>query len=146
MGTATELANTLSQHLETAGFTCVPNHEYAQGDLERHQDAVTLICTSNTGMGDLPANIAALEQELHNAPPPIYGRHYAIINLGDSSYPSFAESGKRLDELFQDLGARPVADMLIIDALEDSDPSVPANEWLDKVFIPALTHLNNADA
>ena len=133
-GTALDVATSVSDSLRAAGHTAALNDNYQVGDIDRHTDTntVLLLCTSNTGMGDLPDNIATLLSELSNTPPNIYGRSYTVINLGDSSYNTFAGAGKILDEAFSDLGCNRLGEPLIIDAMETTDPVAASAIWLQQ--------------
>ncbi len=129
MGTAASVAKTLSEKLQVAGHTTRVNDAFRKGDLSE-DDEILLICTSNTGAGDLPVNIVPLYLHLRNDFPNISTRRYGIVNLGDSSYPTFAQAGSHIDEAFQDLGANRIGDMLVIDALSGEDPNSVAETWL----------------
>ena len=98
MGTALEVAQAVAQSLRSAGHETRLNPAFSKGQLEQNPAEIILIVTSNTGMGDLPMNIAPLYAHLKNDYPRIAGRRYGVINLGDSSYPNFAQAGKTLDE------------------------------------------------
>ncbi len=132
MGTAESVAHYMAQQLTQAGHHVRLNCAFKADDFSQNAEEVTLICTSNTGMGDLPANIAPLFHHLKCDYPPISNCRYAIVNLGDSSYPNFAQAGYTLNEAMQDLGAKPLCEMLVIDAIYDSDPLEPAADWLPK--------------
>lgn len=100
------------------------------------QDELLLIVSSTTGQGDLPDDIVPWFFSLKDAAPYLPELKYAVIGLGDSSYDTFCGAGQQLDELLQELGARPLTAMLAIDAMETMEPEVEALKWLDQ-FIPA---------
>lgn len=131
MGTALAVAQFAAQELQQQGHPSRINPQFRPGDLDDADQELTLLCTSNTGMGDLPANIAPLWTHLGTDYPRLANCRYAIINLGDSSYPNFAQAGHNLDFAMRDLGAIPVCDMLIIDAIYDDDPLAAAQNWLN---------------
>lgn len=128
MGTALEVAQAVAATLEGCGHTVKINPQFQPGQLD-DPDEVLLVCTSNTGMGDLPANIAPLYAHLVTDFPPIAGRRYGIINLGDSSYPNFAQAGVTLDEALADLGAQRVGEPLVLDAILTDDHADEACDW-----------------
>lgn len=130
MGTALEVAQYAHQHLTSRGHKCRLNTNFSAGELAQATQEITLVCTSNTGMGDLPANIAPLLSHLSSDYPNIAGAKFAVINLGDSSYPNFAQAGNTLHEALLDLGATPINQMLVIDAIYDDDPIEPLKTWL----------------
>ena len=132
MGTALEVAQALSTELKSLGFKCGINTQFEAGQLGEQGDEVLLICTSNTGMGDLPANIAPLYQHLITDFPNIVGRRYGIINLGDSSYPNFAQAGQTLDHALADIGAVRVGEPCVLDAIYVDDHVREATDWLQQ--------------
>lgn len=129
MGTALEVGQALEDTFSGLGHNVWLNAEFQPGQLTQNPDEVLLLCTSNTGMGDLPANIAPLWVHLTNDYPAISGRRYGLINLGDSSYPNFAQAGRTLDEAMADLGAQRLGDPLVLDANYLVDPADEAAAW-----------------
>lgn len=129
MGTAIEVAKTVEAVLEGCGHSVAINTAFQPSDLVEESDEILVACTSNTGMGDLPENIAPLLFHLKNNCPKVFGRSYAIINLGDSSYPNFAQAGQSIHEALLDLGAQPITESLVIDAMEDEDYEEVAAAW-----------------
>lgn len=132
MGNAARVAQHIAEQLSEYGHEVKVNTQVTPDALNNGNEFL-LICTSNTGMGDPPANIAPLLVHLQNDCPNIAGRRYAIVNLGDSSYPNFAQAGKTFDEAFTDLGAVRALEPLIIDAIYDDDPLEPTADWLPKL-------------
>ena len=130
MGTAESLANWIADELQNRAVTVRVNRDFNAGELFCCADEVVLVCTSNTGMGDLPQNIQPLLTHISNDYPAIAGRGYGIINLGDSSYPNFAQAGQTLNEAFADLGASLIGEPLVIDALDDQSPEQLCSAWL----------------
>lgn len=131
MGTALEVAQALQQAFSLSGHQARVNPTYQAGQLTADANEVILICTSNTGMGDLPANITPLYEDLTVNFPNIAGRRYGIVNLGDSSYPNFALAGKTLDEALADLGAQRVGETLVLDAIYTSDYAKEVKQWAE---------------
>lgn len=129
MGTALEVAQALQQALAADGHPIRVNPQFRKGDLAANPDEVLLICTSNTGMGDLPMNIVPFYEHLKNDFPRLAGRRFGLVNLGDSSYPNFAQAGKTLEEALADLGARRLGEPLILDAIYVDDYIKEAREW-----------------
>ncbi len=129
MGTAQGVAEFLQKELCNDHDVEV-NLEPTIADLTRDENEFLVFCTSNTGSGDLPDNILPLYVGLKNEFPRIAYRQYALINLGDSSYPTFGQAGHDLDAALQDIGAAPVADTLTIDATAERYPQKVALDWL----------------
>jgi len=128
MGTAAGVARSVQTVLEGFGHEVrlVENFEAQQFDLK----SIILVCTSNTGMGDLPENITPFYSHLVTQYPAIAGTPYGIINLGDSSYPNFAEAGKLMDDTLADLGARRLGEPLVLDAILVDDHEQEAATWI----------------
>ena len=129
MGTAQEVAQTLQQTLSVRGHLVRLNTQFRKGHLDTNANEILLICTSNTGMGDLPANIMPFYEYLKNDFPKLAGRRYGLVSLGDSSYPNFAQAGKTLDEAMADLGAQRIGAPLLLDAIYVDNYSNPARDW-----------------
>lgn len=128
MGTASGVAEYLRRELDQAERIDV-NQSAGAADLARDPDELLIFCTSNTGAGDLPTNLQALYAELLNSPPNIAGRPYLLINLGDSSYPTFGQAGERLHAALQDIGASPIAAPFLVDTSIDRYPQKTVLEW-----------------
>ncbi len=131
MGTAQGTAEALADHLLALGHIAEVNSDAKATDLTRDEQEILLICTSNTGMGDLPANIAPLNAQLRSEHPRIAGRKYGLITLGDSCYPNFAQAGHTLDEAMLDLGAERIGETLILDACCIDDYHQEAIRWIN---------------
>ncbi|WP_027328825.1 flavodoxin domain-containing protein [Marinimicrobium agarilyticum] len=131
-GTAEAVAEEVSDHLEAAGHSVTINSMAQVEDLVRNPDEILLVCTSNTGAGDLPDNLQPLYVQMTREFPAIAGRRYGIINMGDSSYATFGEAGQAIDEAFADLGAQRVGEPLVLDASTGEDPEALACAWVDQ--------------
>ncbi|QYJ87282.1 flavodoxin [Shewanella mesophila] len=94
------------------------------------QDELLLIVTSTTGQGDIPEDISMWFETLRSEAPYLPKLEYGVIALGDSSYETFCNAGIRFDELFSELGAKRVGELLKIDACETMEPEVEAKSWL----------------
>ena len=71
-------------------------------------ELLLVIITATFGNGDPPANAESLLQSLRNDRPDLEGARYAVMALGDSSYPHFAQCGKDFFEILGQLGAEAV--------------------------------------
>jgi MioC protein len=89
-----------------------------------------VICTSTTGTGDVPDNGQALYHSMDAQAKYLGHVRYGVIALGDSSYgDSFCGGGKRFDERLQDLGARRIGDICLLDASSTMDADQEALTW-----------------
>ncbi len=130
MGTALQVANRAQAQLNEAGHT-TRLFESHHPDVFQDNTAL-LVCTSSTGMGDLPQNIVPFYLALTSDFPRIAGTPYGIISLGDSSYPNFAQAGHTIDEALADIGAQREGDVLVLDALAVEDYDTAAEAWLNQ--------------
>ncbi|MCG9696137.1 flavodoxin [Shewanella sp. Isolate11] len=96
------------------------------------EDELLLIVTSTTGQGDIPDDLNLWFETLRGDAPYLPKLEYGVIALGDSSYETFCNAGVRFDELFTELGATRIGELLKIDACETMEPEVDAKEWLSE--------------
>lgn len=136
MGTAHEVAMSITEEAKKLGHKAHINTQFKAGDLTDvlEGEAILMICSSNTGMGDLPDNIIEFYRHLTNDFPRIAGKPYLQINLGDSSYPNFGQAGQTLNDAMVDLGAHSLAPMLTLDASEDENYDVLVRDWLNTLL------------
>lgn len=76
-----------------------------------------LLVVSTYGDGEAPDNAARFERALH-VQQPLPQLRFAILALGDSSYPQFCAFGQRLQQRLQALKAQPLFDLLCVDNLD----------------------------
>ena len=89
-----------------------------------------IICTSTTGAGDVPGNAVGLLNSLDAQAKYLGHVRYGLVALGDSSYgDSFLGGGKQFDAKLQDLGARKMGDICVLDAMETMTPEDDAVAW-----------------
>ncbi|MFK4750951.1 flavodoxin domain-containing protein [Oceanobacter antarcticus] len=130
-GTALQVGAVVAQLLEKLGHHAWINVEPSAADLGRDADEILLICCSTTGNGELPRNIypvyLALEDQLVN----LQGRRYAVIALGDSGYPRYAQAGMTLEALLYGSGASQVSDLYRLDAalIPNAEQPMAAARW-----------------
>jgi flavodoxin len=129
-GNALEAAKACSAELTKQGHLVRIAEAPTLVDLIGEPDSVPLICTSSTGMGDLPDSIMPLYCQLLDDSPALGLCRYGLIGLGDSSYDNFNGGARTLDALFQDLGAQRLGEPLFVDASVDYEPEKPAAEWV----------------
>lgn len=128
MGTALDISKAAKALLEGFGHDVIL-HESFDRSVFNSADTL-LVCTSTTGMGDLPENIMPFVRFLLESEPNIDDMHYGVIGLGDSSYLNFAEGGNTIDALLADRGAKRLGEPLILDAILVDDHEEEASQWL----------------
>jgi len=69
-----------------------------------------LVVTSTTGDGDLPMMGEDFWIELSEAEINLSNIEYSVCALGDSSHFDFCGAGRKVDEKFQELGAKKILD------------------------------------
>ncbi|MFZ2288543.1 MAG: flavodoxin domain-containing protein [Halopseudomonas yangmingensis] len=105
--------------------------------LEQQADA-WLVCTSTTGMGELPDNLLPLHLQLQERFPLLDGKPFGVIALGDSAYPdTFCAGGLLMREQLLELQGRELLPMLQLDASETVTQEDDAEPWLGE-FVEAL--------
>lgn len=128
MGTAQGVAQSAHKILEQLGHTVFVHETFTANNFD--EKAALLVCTSSTGMGDLPENIMPFYQFLLSPDRSLVNMKYGIISLGDSSYPNFAQAGIHIDETLADLGAVRIGERLIMDAILVDDYEQESADWI----------------
>ncbi|QEI12806.1 flavodoxin domain-containing protein [Cellvibrio japonicus] len=131
-GGAEQVADIAADLLRTKGHEVSINTYARPQDLTRDASEIILLCHSNTGSGELPDNIQPLYLHITRDYPRIAGRHYGVINLGDSCYTTFNEAGVMLDAAFADLGAVRIGEPLVLDASSGDDAASLTRDWVEQ--------------
>ncbi len=135
-GTSTDVANALKKALESHGFSVSCFEPGTLDDFKRAENII--ICTSTTGSGDLPDELADLFYQLQDEFPLISTIPFAVIGLGDSSYgETFCGAGKKFDGLLEELQGKRVVPLKCFDATETTEPEKDVLKWVPDY----LTHL-----
>lgn len=143
-GNAAELAGNFVAAATAAGLVCklVDMADYKIRQLSQEQDL--LIIVSTYGEGDPPQPATGFFEFVESRKAPkLEGVRFAVLALGDSTYEYYCQAGKRLDQRFEELGARRLAPRVdcdvdfeeaaeawiasIIGQLASAAPSVPAS-------------------
>ncbi|AHF66101.1 flavodoxin [Pseudomonas cichorii] len=131
-GSAEEVARHAGALLRNAGHETVYNSRITLAELQAFEPQALLAVTSTTGMGELPDNLLPLYSQLRDVLPAfLRGLPAGVIALGDASYgDTFCGGGEQIRELFAELGAVEVQEMLRLDASESVTPESDAEPWL----------------
>src|SRR5512134_2568076 len=133
-GNGKRIAERLARAAEAAGIAA---RAYAAGsyplkDLAKERMLVAVMSTH--GDGDPPDDARGfLEFIASRRAPKVEQLSYAVLALGDSSYPRFCEPGRQLYERLATLGAKRLFDRVECDV----DYDTLATPWLDKVVTGA---------
>lgn len=133
-GAATLTTDEIEATLDEAGHTVTRPEEPTIDCLTDESQQWLVVCTSSTGNGDLPEELAPLYLGLLNDYPKIIHLKYVVVALGDSSYETFCGGGLSIDAALADLGATRAADPFKIDALEVTEPEEIAPAWVLSVI------------
>ena len=131
-GSAQFAAETLEKEMQVLGYDVTLWQPNDVASFIPPQDELLVVVTSTTGQGDLPEDIQPWYHNLKNLAPYLPALNYSVIALGDSSYETFCCAGRAVDVLLSELGAKPLVELLEIDACETMEPEVEAIKWLER--------------
>nr|WP_245187858.1 assimilatory sulfite reductase (NADPH) flavoprotein subunit [Frateuria flava] len=147
-GNAKRLAEQLAARGEAAGLPVRLVRADAYPARELARETHLLIVISTQGEGEPPDDARGfVEFVLGKRAPRLAQLHYAVLGLGDSSYPQFCAIGGQLDARLAELGASRFAPLGEAD-VDIEQVAVPwsanalaqAREALGKVSSPSATH------
>jgi sulfite reductase (NADPH) flavoprotein alpha-component len=142
-GNARRVAERLAQQTEAAGLPVRLLRADAYPLRELADERLLQVVISTQGDGDPPDDDRGfVEHLLGRRAPALPALRYAVLGLGDSSYPKFCEIGRRLDARLAELGATralPRADA-------DVDVDAAATPWLAQSLALAKEALKPAPA
>ncbi|NMH59719.1 flavodoxin [Alteromonas ponticola] len=127
-GNAQHVAEEVTNMLTSDGIECELFTDPSVDDFK--QAGAILVITSTTGQGDIPPNLEFVHSELKDSFPLLTDKPFAVAALGDSSYDTFCGGGQHFQELLSELQAKPVAEMLKVDALETFEPEQMVMDWV----------------
>ena len=131
-GSAHFIATELGKVLEKAGHSI---ELFEQPTLPLLNPAYPLlIVTSTTGDGKLPMRLQPLLQDLQRPNTQTPNLKYALIALGDSTYPHYCGGGRALAHALEHCGAQALAPALELDACHCLNPEDEALPWALKLI------------
>ncbi|MEQ9824063.1 MAG: sulfite reductase subunit alpha [Puniceicoccaceae bacterium] len=129
-GNCETLARKTGKRLKKAGFDVkvIDMSSYDVAKLANEQ--LLLILTSTYGDGEAPDNAQAFQEYLHSDQAHELSKvNFAVLALGDSSYPHFCKAGIDMDQRLKVLGAKRLIERVDCDA--DYEASFDA--WLHSI-------------
>lgn len=129
-GNAKSVADQLAERLKTEGVDVVRTQlkDYKAKNIA--DEKFVLLVTSTQGEGEAPEEGVVLLKLLNGKKAPKLPQlQFAVLGLGDSSYPNFCQAGKDFDQRFAELGASRLLDV----ALADLDFKATAEKWIEDV-------------
>ena len=140
-GNAKRLAEQLAARSEAAGVPVRLMRADGYPQRELAKETHLLIVISTQGEGEPPDDARGLvEFVAGKRAPKLPGLHYAVLGLGDSSYPQFCAIGRQLDERLAELGGTRFAPL----GEADVDIDEVAVPWSSKALEQAREALGQA--
>lgn len=140
-GNAKRVAEGLLQRVQSQGLEArlVRADQYPTRELKEEQ--LLYVIMSTQGDGEPPDDsIAFIEFLLGRRAPKLPQLKYAVLGLGDSSYPSFCGISQKVDERLAELGAQRLQEA----GAADLDIETVASPWQDKALDHAREQLKQA--
>lgn len=129
-GNAKLVADTLAERLKLNGVNVKRTNlaDYKAKNLA--DEKLVLLVTSTQGEGEPPEEGVLLYKWLYGKKAPkLDGLEFAVLGLGDTSYPNFCQAAKDFDQRFEQLGAKRLLER--VDA--DLDFNETANQWIEEI-------------
>lgn len=129
-GNAKSVADQLAERLKAEGIDVVRTQlkDYKAKNIA--EEKLVLLVTSTQGEGEAPEEGVVLLKLLNGKKAPkLDNLEFAVLGLGDSSYPNFCQAGKDFDQRFAELGANRLLEV----ALADLDFNATAEKWIEDV-------------
>ncbi|WP_373741949.1 assimilatory sulfite reductase (NADPH) flavoprotein subunit [Neisseria sp.] len=136
-GNARRVAQDLHAKLTTGGVDArlVSAADFKSKTLP--DEDILLLVTSTQGEGEPPEEALPLYKLLNGKKAPkLDGLTFAVLGLGDSSYPKFCQAGKDFDAKFAELGGKRLADAGVCDL----EFQTAADAWVNAV-VPKVIEL-----
>lgn len=129
-GNAKSVANKLAERLKAEGINVnrVSLTDYKAKNIA--DEKLVLLVSSTQGEGEAPEEGVVLLKLLNGKKAPkLEGLQFAVLGLGDSSYPNFCQAGKDFDSRFAALGGSRLLEV----GLADLDFRATADKWIDDI-------------
>lgn len=140
-GNAKRLAEELGRRASAAGLAVRVVRADAYATREFKQERLLYVVISTQGDAEPPDDSRALVEFLAGSrAPKLENLRYAVLGLGDSSYPNFCAIGRQLDERFAALGAQ----RLLAAGEADVDVETVSQSWLEQALQQAREQLKTS--
>ena len=140
-GNARRLAEQLARQAEGAGLAVRLLRADSYPLRELKDERLLYIVISTQGDGDPPDDARGLVEHLRGKRAPALKQlKFAVLGLGDSSYPQFNATGRQLDQRLAELGGQ----RLFERGEADLDIETVATPWLERAFETAKEQLKSA--
>ena len=134
-GNAKRLAELLAARAQAVGVQTNIQDMLTYGRAQLRRDRVIVLIVSTHGDGEPPDSARVLLASLTDGPvPDLHGSRFAILALGDASYPKFCQAGKAFDIALASAGAERLLPRVDCDVDYEED----ALRWMEQV-LGALT-------
>lgn len=106
-------------------------HEYSTLDDVLIAPTQTVVFfVSNTGAGEFSPYLRRIYLQLTRQQYLLPDCEYLILNFGDSRYKEFGTAGFLLDDALRNAGAKPLSDILTLDAYNNNHTDIPIYDWV----------------
>lgn len=134
-GTSQDIAEEIGRCLERLHFqTDVTGLDNVSvGHLSIYPSCLTIFVVATTGQGDFPDNARKFWKSLLRkklSPSTLAETDYAVVGLGDSSYPKFNWAARKLDKRLRQLGATSIIESCEADEQGDDSTDGAFLAWL----------------
>ncbi len=137
-GNGRRVAERLGRGLEAAGLAATVQSLADYPAKQLAGERLVYLVASTHGDGDPPDDARAFVDFLGSRRAPrLESLSYAVLALGDSSYPKFCATGRLLDERLAELGARRVG----VRVEADVDVEAKAGTWIEQSVASARAEL-----
>lgn len=120
-GNAEELARDAEATVRANGWTPLLHNLSEASPSSIKETRYALFIVSTWGEGEPPDDAAEFFEELENSDEILESLHYAMLGLGDSSYPDFNAFARNLNARLTEMGACKICDLIEADYdFEDS--------------------------
>ncbi|XP_029468216.1 NADPH-dependent diflavin oxidoreductase 1 isoform X2 [Rhinatrema bivittatum] len=136
-GTAEDMAERIGREAKRRHFACRVEAMDSYSVANLIQEPLVVFVCSTTGQGDPPDNMKKfwkfiLRKQLSTTS--LCQVDYAVLGLGDSSYPKFNFVAKKLHKRLFQLGGSPILSVALADDQHELGPDAVSDPWLQDLW------------